>query len=275
MTAETKAPAKPFLKWAGGKRQLLPELLRRVPEQFKAYHEPFVGGGALFFELACTGALGKAFLSDVNGPLVDAYLAVRDHVEEVIARLKTHRNEKEYYYRVRKQKPIKPANCAARLIYLNKTCYNGLYRENRSGQFNVPFGSYAKPNICDEGNLRSVSQVLQAADISRRSYTTVAEKARKGDFVYFDPPYYPLTQTSKFTGYDRGGFARDDQRELRDVFAELKKRGVKAMLSNSDTPAVHELYDGFLIEKVRASRHINSRADRRGKISELVIRNYA
>ena len=275
MTTIANAQARPFLKWAGGKRQLLPELLPRVPERFKAYHEPFVGGGALFFELASTDTLGKAHLSDVNGPLIDTYLAVKDHVEEVITRLKKHRNEESYFYEVRKQNPIKLAIRAARLIYLNKTCFNGLYRENRSGQFNAPFGFYKKPNICDEKNLRAVSQVLRKVDISRRSYLSVLGKAKKGDFVYFDPPYYPLTETSKFTGYDRGGFTKDDQRELRDTFSELSERGVQVMLSNSDTPPVRELYDSFRIDRVDANRPINCKGDRRGKVSELVIRNYA
>jgi DNA adenine methylase len=269
--------AKPFLKWAGGKGQLLPELLQRLPPKASgAYHEPFVGGGALFFALASQGLLTTACLSDANQPLIDAYLTVRDDVEGVIRRLRKHVNEEAYFYRIREQNPnrLSAASQAARLIYLNKTCFNGLYRENRAGKFNVPFGRYKSPAICDEENLRAVAAVLDNADISCQKYKDAVRKARKGDFVYFDPPYDPLTKTSSFTAYDRNPFTKDDQAELRDTFAALAGRGVYVMLSNSDTPFIRELYAEFDLGQVLASRLINSKADRRGKISELVIRNY-
>jgi len=271
-----EATAKPFLKWAGGKKQLLPELMKWLPQEFRAYHEPFLGGGAVFFALASRGLLARANLSDVNEALIQAYEGVRDHVEKVIERLEKHVNKKEHYLRVRAQNPrrLSPVGRAARIIYLNKTCYNGLYRENRSGKFNVPFGKYRNPNICDKENLRAVAQLLRRAEISCRSYRTVLEKARKGDFVYFDPPYDPLTKTARFTEYDQNRFTRDDQTELRDTFLELDRRGVYVMLSNSDTPFVRQLYEGFGREQVFASRAINSNPDRRGKVSELVIRNY-
>ena len=269
---------RPFLKWAGGKRQLLPELFARLPDCFAAYHEPHVGSGVLFFELASRGALPQAYLSDVNPSLIDTYVAVRDQVEDVIAVLKKHqrKHDQDYYYLVRAIDPsrLSLAGRAARIIYLNKTCYNGLYRENKSGQFNVPFGRYKNPTICDAVNLRAVSRALQGADIARRNYDSVRDWAKPGDFVYFDPPYHPLSATSSFTAYDRKGFSEDDQRGLRDVFGELAQRGVHVMLSNSDTPLIRELYAGFNIGRVYASRSINSKGNRRGKIAELIIRSY-
>ncbi|HET7089065.1 MAG TPA: DNA adenine methylase [Anaerolineae bacterium] len=269
---------RPFLKWAGGKRQLLPELMARLPECFAAYHEPHVGSGVLFFELAARGGLPQAYLSDVNPSLIDTYVAVRDQVEDVIATLKKHqrKHDQDYYYLVRAIDPsrLPLAGRAARIIYLNKTCYNGLYRENKSGQFNVPFGRYKNPTICDAVNLREVSRALHGADIARRGYASVLERAQPGDFVYFDPPYHPLSATSSFTAYDRNGFTADDQRGLRDIFGDLARRGVYVMLSNSDTPLIRELYAGFKIERVYASRSINSKGNRRGKITELIIRNY-
>jgi DNA adenine methylase len=270
---------KPFLKWAGGKGRLLPELIARLPDRFEAYHEPHVGSGALFFELAARGVLAKAYLSDVNPSLIETYLAIRDQVEDVISILHKHRkkHDQDYYYLVRAIDParLSPVGRAARVIYLNKTCYNGLYRENKRGQFNVPFGRYQNPAICDAANLRAVSRVLQGVVIEQRGYTSTLDYAQPGDFVYFDPPYHPLSATSSFTAYDRHGFAADDQRGLHNVFAELARRGVFVMLSNSDTHFICDLYDGFKIERVYASRAINSKANGRGKIAELIIRNYS
>lgn len=276
--SSTDSPSgpRPFLKWAGGKTQLLDRLLERLPSTFRAYHEPFAGSGALFFALAAQGRLAKAYLSDNSPALMDTYLAVRDDVEAVIRRLKRHRHEKEYYYRLRAADPDKLPlyQRAARLIYLNKTCYNGLYRENKQGQFNVPFGQYKNPKICDADNLRAVSVVLQGVRIERRHYLSVMRRARPGDFVYFDPPYHPRSRTASFTAYDRNGFTEADQHTLRDAFAELARRGVQVMLSNSDTPLVRELYADFNIDRVYATRPINSKGNRRGKIAELIIRNY-
>ncbi len=278
MTADRRSPtvaARPVLKWVGGKGRLLPELLARLPQTFEAYHEPFVGGGALFFALAGAGRLERVYLSDANAALIDVYLALRDDVEGVIAALQPHRYERDHYYHVRAQRPddLSLPERAARIIYLNKTCYNGLYRENRAGQFNVPFGRYKNPTICDEPNLRAVSAVLQGVDIARRRFDSVLGYAKKGDFVYFDPPYVPLSPTANFTTYDRAGFGPDDQRQLRDVFAELARRGVRAMLSNSDTPFVRELYAGFRVEQLFAARAVNSKANSRGKVAELLVLN--
>ncbi len=265
-----------MLKWAGGKGRLLPELLARLPASFGAYHEPFVGGGALFFALVGAGRLGRVYLSDANAALIDVYLALRDDVEGVIAALRHHRYERDHFYRVRAQQPeeLSLPERAARVIYLNKTCYNGLYRENSTGQFNVPFGRYVNPTICDEPNLRAAAAALQGVDISRRRFDSVLDYAKPGDFVYFDPPYVPLSSTANFTSYDRAGFGPDDQRQLRDVFAELGRRGVRAMLSNSDTPFVRELYAGFHVEQVLAARAVNSKASGRGKVAEVLVLNY-
>ncbi len=272
-SATVAAVAHPFLKWAGGKTQLLPELLARVPASFGRYHEPFVGSGALFFALRSRGLAAKASLSDANGPLIETYQAIRDDVEGVIEALSRHRNEEAHFYQVRALDPstLAPAERAARVLYLNRTCFNGLYRENRSGRFNVPFGRYANPRICDEENLRAVSRALEDVGIAQREYAGVARRARPGDLVYFDPPYQPLSATSSFTSYDRHGFGEEDQRGLRDVFTALAARGVSVMLSNSDTPLVRELYAGFRIDRVWASRAINSRGDRRGKVAEVIV----
>lgn len=275
MTASAHRP-RPVLKWAGGKGRLLPELQARLPDSFATYHEPFIGGGALFFTLAGQGRLGRARLSDANPSLIDVYLALRDDVDAVIAHLREHAYERERYYRVRALDPatLTLPERAARIIYLNKTCYNGLYRENRRGQFNVPFGRYKNPTICDEPNLRAAARALQGADIARQHFSTVLDHARPGDFVYFDPPYHPLSPTANFTAYDRHGFGPDDQRRLRDVFAALAGRGVRAMLSNSDTPFVRELYGGFRVDQVYVARAVNSKANGRGKVAEVIVRNY-
>jgi DNA adenine methylase len=269
-------PARPFLKWAGGKAQLLPEIVARVPASFGGYHEPFIGGGAVFFALAAGGRLGGgASLSDVNPNLVETWRAIRDDVEGVIAALGPHVNEAEHFYRVRALEPgaLTLAARAARVIYLNKTGFNGLYRENRSGRFNVPFGRYANPTICDAPNLRAVSKALQGVSIEVRDFRSVLERAVPGDFVYFDPPYVPLSSTASFTAYSRGGgFGPEEQRALRDVFAELAARGVHVLLSNSDVPIVRELYRGFRIEQVWARRPINSNPDARGAVAEVLVR---
>jgi DNA adenine methylase len=267
--------AHPVLKWAGGKSQLLPELLRRLPHDFGSYHEPFVGGGALFFELASQARLTTAHLSDINQSLIDVYIALRESVEQVIELLKQHKHEESYYYEIRALDPDKLTlpERAARIIYMNKTCYNGLYRENRAGQFNVPFGRYKNPTICDESNLRAVSGVLQEVEVSCRHFSSVLQFAQPGDFVYFDPPYHPLSSTSNFTSYDHNGFGTEEQTCLRDVFVELTRRDVIVILSNSDTPFIRQLYHGYSISRVYASRSVNSKADRRGKVAEIIVSN--
>ena len=269
----------PFLKWAGGKGQLLEGLLERVAAagEFGRYHEPFVGGGALFFGLLESKRLRRnAYLSDSNQNLVNAYVGVQRNVEGVIELLRRHkaRHSEEYFYEVRSSVPETIEARAARIIYLNRTCYNGLYRENSRGEFNVPFGRYKNPTICDEENLRACAKALKRAKVEQRPFETVLESAQPGDFVYFDPPYVPVSATSSFTSYDKEGFGEDAQRRLAEVFAELAQRGVKALLSNSDTPLVRELYSDFKIEVVYATRLVNSRADRRGKVAEVLLRNF-
>lgn len=274
---EPRTRPKPFLKWAGGKGQLLPELMRRLPETIRDYHEPFVGGGALFFALVDAGRFRRAYLSDINGPLIEAYLSIKNDVDEVIKALGKHKNQSDYFYKIRAADlgKLSATQRTARLIYLNKTCFNGLYRENRKGQFNVPFGRYKNPRILNEPNLRAVASALQGVTIERRHFSSVLTKAQRGDFVYFDPPYHPVSATASFTSYDRDDFGPADQEQLRETFEILADRGVYVMLSNSDTKFVHQLYRRFQIDQIHATRAINSKADRRGKVAELIIRNYA
>ncbi|MFN8388713.1 MAG: DNA adenine methylase [Bdellovibrionota bacterium] len=268
--------ARPFLKWAGGKTALLPELLKRVPKDFNAYFEPFLGGGALFFALAPE----KAFLSDANSDVINVFRAVRDKLPDLIANLAKHSHSKRYYYKLRNLDRgsdfwvLSDVERASRLIYLNKTCFNGLYRVNSRGEFNVPFGAYQNPKFLDRENLESCNRVLQNADLSVGSFEATAANAKRGDFVYFDPPYAPLSETANFTSYTKDGFADSDQVTLAELCRTLDKRGVKFMLSNSATDRMNELYKDFLIETVQSPRAINSRADRRGKIAEIIVRNY-
>ncbi|HOS02620.1 MAG TPA: DNA adenine methylase [Candidatus Hydrogenedentes bacterium] len=271
---------RPFLKWVGGKGQLLPELLKAVEAAgaFGKYHEPFVGGGALFFELSRLGRMKgrKAFLSDNNAGLIEAYKGVQENAEAIIALLHGHKEKhcEAYFYAMRADVPSDAIARAARVIYLNKTCFNGLYRENSKGLFNTPFGRYKNPLICDEENLRAVAAALKDARIEQRPFETVIARAAKGDFVYFDPPYHPVSKTASFTSYDKGGFGEDQQRRLAEVFAELDRRGVKALLSNSKTPFIEELYRAFTLREVFATRAINSKADRRGAVSEVLVSNF-
>lgn len=279
---------RPFLKWAGGKGQLLVELRARfgVEPLVGRYFEPFVGGGAFFFDLYRRGLLGrkKASLSDTNQNLLDAYLGVQGNVEELVVHLNGHKavHGHDHYYAVRACVPEEAVARAARIIYLNKTCYNGLYRENSRGKFNVPMGRYNNPLICDEENMLAVAKALGRAKIRRQSFAAVLDDAVPGDFVYFDPPYDPVSKTSSFTGYAKGGFGEGEQRALADVFRELSRRGVMALLSNSITPLIEKLYGdkAYCFDKVYASRSVNSRGDRRGKVvealiqSEALVRNY-
>lgn len=267
---------RPFLKWAGGKGRLIEQYQPYFPKQFRCYHEPFLGGAAIFFYLhhQCRHAV----LADLNTNLVNVYQQVRDNVEALIEILHQHQacHCQDYYYDIRAQNTLQPAlEQAARLIYLNKTCFNGLYRENSKGYFNVPMGRYKHPNVCDEPTLRQAAIALQHAEIICDPFTTILMRARNHhDFVYFDPPYHPISATSSFTGYNRYGFRADDQECLQQTFAELADRGVKVMLSNSDCPFIRDLYQDFYIHSIQAARAINSNAKRRGKISELVITSY-
>lgn len=218
----------------------------------------------------------SAVLSDLNEELINCYQAVKSNVERLIEELAKHRNEKNYFLRVRKLQPwqLDQIQRAARLIFLNKTCFNGLYRVNQRGEFNVPFGRYENPRICDETGLRAASKALQDADVLCRDFRFLLYRAQPGDFVYFDPPYNPVSSTASFTSYSEAPFGDREQRGLREVFRALDARGCHLMLSNSDTKYIRDLYRHFHVESVLASRAINCRGDKRGKISELIIRNY-
>ncbi len=273
-TAKALKP-KPFVKWAGGKRQLVDVLKRFAPREYNTYIEPFVGGGALLFELMPE----RAIISDINEELINAYLVIRDKVEELIDSLKRHRNDKEYFYKVRALNPkeLPPVGRASRFIFLNKTCYNGLYRENSKGEFNVPFGRYKNPKIVDEENLRAISEYLRNAhvEIINGDYKHVCRQAKRGDFVYLDPPYYPYSKTASFTKYSRFDFSAKDQEELALVFRELDKKGCKVMLSNSNTGFIKELYREYRIVEVSANRFINCKPERRKKAKlEILVLNY-
>ncbi len=266
----------PIVKWVGGKRQLMFELLKNMPENYNRYFEPFIGGGALFFELQPD----NAYISDLNEELINLYKVVRDNVEELITDLQKHDISKEYFIEIRnidrteEYKNWSNVKKASRFIYLNRTCFNGMYRVNSKGEFNVPFGHYKNPRILDENNLINCSNLLQRTEIRHADFSEILKKVKKGDFVYFDPPYVPLSETSSFTSYTKDGFDLNMQFKLRDVCDELDSMGVKFLLSNSDTKLVNELYENYNIKKVFASRQINANADGRGKITEVLVRNY-
>lgn len=268
--------AKPFVKWVGGKRQLLKQFQNFYPKDFNpitnTYFEPFVGGGAVFFNLHPY----KATLSDINEELIATYQTIKEAPEKLIKELKKYKYEKEFYLEIRAQDPKKlsKVKVASRFLFLNRTGFNGLYRVNSKGGFNVPFGRYTNPIICDEANIQNVSQLLQNVEIKNRSYKEVLKDAKKGDFIYFDPPYIPLNPTSSFTSYTQDGFGKKQQEELRDVFVKLHKKGCFVMLSNSDTPVTRELYKDFTINTVFAGRMVNANAKKRGKVQEVVVCNY-
>lgn len=266
----------PFLKWAGGKARLLPQFEGFFPERIERYIEPFVGSAAVFFSIKEKFGPRKAILSDNNEELINCYRVVRKDVEGLIKKLKEHRrmHSKEYYYKVRSMHPRSALGRAARTIYLNKTCYNGLFRVNSKGEFNVPMGSYQNPSIFDPENLRSVSRRLKGVDIRVRNFEAYLRLAKSGDFFYFDPPYHPISPTSSFTSYTPGAFSEEDQRRLADVYRALDKRGCRLMLSNSDCEFIQELYGDFRLERVRARRAINANGNGRGEINELLVLNY-
>jgi DNA adenine methylase len=277
-------PARPLLKWAGGKGQLLPVLTERLPRHFRRYHEPFVGGGAFFFHLWNSGRLaGGAVLSDFNPELVACYEVVRDRVEELIAYLLElkPRFGKEFFYEIRgwDRRPDFAARPklerAARTIFLNRSCYNGLYRLNNKGQFNAPFGYYKNPLIVDPENMREVSRALQQVELHVGDFARVLDRAEPGDLVYFDPPYVPMSATASFTHYTHQGFDEAEQRRLAGVFFTLAERGCHVMLSNSYTELARALYAGQpLHESVLASRKINCDGKKRGEIEELIVCSY-
>lgn len=272
----------PFVKWVGGKRGLLSQILPLIPKEFNNYFEPFVGGGALFFELYSLGLLKdkKVYLFDINAELINAYNVVKNSPSELIKNLRElkEKHSKEFYYEIRAWdrdenfSQRSEMERASRFIYLNKTCFNGLYRVNSKGYHNVPIGYYKNPNICDELVIYGASEALQKTTILNASYKDVILHVKKNDFVYFDPPYYPLTPTSSFTSYSEFNFLDKEQIELFEVFKKLNKKDVFVVHSNSDTDFIKNLYGEFHIEEIQANRFINSKSSGRGKIKEVLIR---
>lgn len=269
----------PVLKWVGGKRQLLDVYNALLPSRYTAYYEPFLGGGAMLFHLQPK----TAFINDINPELMQVYAAIKNNVEALILELETMKNTPEFFYSIRDWDRDKESyrfrteiQKAARIVYLNKTCFNGLYRVNNAGEFNSPFGYYRNPNIVNAPVLRAVSRYFNSANISMTAadYTEALHSATKGAFVYLDPPYDPVSGTSNFTGYSKGGFSRDDQIRLRRYCDDLDRRGVKFMLSNSATPFILEQYGSYRITIVQAKRAINAVAAKRGEVDEVVICNY-
>ena len=273
----------PFIKWVGGKRGLLEQLIPLFPKEFKNYHEPFLGGGAVFFELYSKGLLKnkKVYLSDINSELINTYNVVKNNPKELINNLEDfkEKHNKEFYYKIREVdrkeefKTLTNIERATRFIYLNKTCFNGLYRVNKKNQNNVPMGSYKNPKICDIDTIYSASYALQNATILNVSYKEVLNYATKDDLVYFDPPYYPLTATASFTSYSEFEFLDKEQEELFNIFQELSNKGCQVFHSNSDTEFINELYKNYTIEKIQANRFINSKSSGRRKINENLIKN--
>lgn len=277
---------KPFVKWVGGKRQLLTQFKEKglyPPKSFDAtkntYFEPFVGGGAVFFDLLPL----QASINDINTELFVTYTVIKNSVEQLISELNSgeYIYEKDVFLNIRalQTETISEIKRAARFIYLNRTAFNGMYRVNSKGQFNVPFGRYTNPQICDEQNLRRVAKVLKNVTINNNSYKYVLDEAKSGDFIYFDPPYYPVSKTASFTAYSSDVFLQKEQVELKETFFELHKRGCFVMLSNSDTPFIHSLFEpllkqGITVNMVQAGRNINSMSDRRGKVFEVLVTNY-
>lgn len=266
----------PLVKWVGGKRQLLPVILKYIPETFGRYFEPFVGGGALFFELS----LSNSYISDKNEELINLYKVVRDYPSELINSLKKHEISKDYFLKIRNLDrmssflSISEIERASRFIYLNRTCFNGMYRVNASGHFNVPYGNYKNPRLIDESNIFNASFLLKETEIVCSDFLDILSEVKKGDFVYLDPPYVPLNETSSFTSYTKNGFDLNLQIKLRDLCDELNSKGIKFLLSNSNTDIVKDLYKSYEKIEVFASRNINANPQGRSKILELLIRNY-
>ncbi|MBB1537410.1 MAG: DNA adenine methylase [Bacteroidia bacterium] len=270
----------PFLKWAGGKRQLMPEIRKMLPNGVAnhPYYEPFIGGGALFFELLPK----RAVINDYNEELINVYTVIRDNPSELIEDLKRHKNTAEYFYKIRAidRQPLfsnlTRIERASRIIYLNKTCYNGLYRVNNAGEFNSPFGRYKNPNIVNEPVIKAVSKYLNSSQIQISScdYALILKDIPTDSFVYLDPPYHPISESSSFTGYVQGGWDEGDQLRLRDVCNRLRDNGIKFLLSNSASDFIREIYSDYNIHIVQAKRSVNSNSSRRGQVDEFLIRNY-
>lgn len=269
----------PVVKWVGGKRQLLNMLKPLLPKKFTKYYEPFLGGGALFFNLQPN----IAYVNDINSDLIRVYNVIRTNVDSLITTLSEYKNEADFFYSIRdldrdreKYAMLSEVQKAARILYLNKTCFNGLYRVNNAGEFNSPFGNYNNPNIINAPVLRAVSLYLNSATIYLTStdYTEALKDVSRGAFVYLDPPYDPVSDTSNFTGYSKNGFSREDQIRLRQCCDELTEKGVKFMLSNSSTDFIRKQYANYNIITVQAKRAINSVTSKRGDVDEVVVRNY-
>ena len=269
----------PIVKWVGGKRQLLNDIEEKMPRTFGTYYEPFFGGGAVLFHLQPK----KAVINDLNKDLMLTYQVVKDNPNELLESLFKHENTSEYFYSIRDKdrssifySSMPRIDKASRLIYLNKTCYNGLFRVNSSGQFNTPFGAYKNPNIVNEPVIRAVSIYLNQneVEILTGDFAKAVASAKKGDFVYFDPPYYPMSDTANFTGYNEGGFDDKEQIRLRDLCIELDKKGIYFMVSNSSAKFILDAYKDFNIDYVKARRSVNSNASGRGEIDEVIITNY-
>ena len=274
---------KPFVKWAGGKRQLIPILNQNLPESFGTYYEPFIGGGALLFHILTDKNGQKCSISDLNSDLVLAYTTIRDRVDSLIASLKNHeknyqKNSESYYYSIRESNPRSEIEKTSRLIFLNRTCFNGLYRVNSKGKFNVPLGKYSNPNIVNEENLHAVSNILQSSRISIkcRDFEAVLRDAKKGDLVYFDPPYQPTSATANFTSYTNKDFTYDDLTRLAELCLKLDSRGCNVLLSNSDSKEVADIFakNTWKITRIEANRSINSNYKKRTGHFELLIKNY-
>lgn len=270
----------PILKWVGGKRQLLDDIIPLIPKKMTTYVEPFLGGGAVLFALRPK----KAIINDYNEELINVYNVVKKNPHKLLGILERHElnNSEEYFYEVRSwdrdKDYISLSNYekAGRIIYLNKTCYNGLFRVNQAGQFNSPYGRYKNPNIVNRPVILAMNNYFNSNEIKIMSgdYKEALQDLRRGAFVYFDPPYLPISNSSSFTGYTDGGFSLDDQIELRDICRDLNERGIKFMLSNSDHEMIRELYNEFIVETVKARRAINSKGNKRGEINEVLVRNY-
>lgn len=269
----------PVVKWVGGKRQLLDEIIPLLPKKITSYCEPFLGGGAVLFSIQPR----KAIVNDLNEDLIIVYKVIRDCVDDLIVSLKKHENTQEYFYKIRDidrdksaYQEISDIEKASRLIYLNKTCYNGLFRVNQAGEFNSPFGHYKNPNIVNEPVLRAVSKYFNNNEINflNEDFSVTLDRLKKGTFVYLDPPYDPVSDTASFTGYNKGGFDKNEQIRLKNCCDELTKKGIKFMLSNSATEFIKSLYKDYKIFIVKAKRAINVDASKRGEIEEVIIRNY-
>ena len=273
---------KPFVKWAGGKRQLMSELKKNFPTKFGTYLEPFLGGGAVMFDLLAKQPNLKCNASDLNSDLVLAYVTIRDRLEKLIESLEDHsknyhKDSTGYYYEVRNQEPKNQIEKVSRLLFLNKTCFNGLYRVNSKGKFNVPLGRYTNPNIVNKENLQAVSKILQSEKIkiSCRDFSSIIKDAKKEDFVYFDPPYQPVSDTANFTSYTHRDFTEDDLERLADLANRLNSKGCNVMLSNSNSKTVKKLFSsGWRIREIKANRAINSNSQKRTGHKEIIIKNY-